>query len=360
MVLQTGLTSSVSNASINSEYSNDGDSKDEKVSWLFRKLLHKDARISKLFSREDPYYFHKTFGLLSLASFVYRYWYCYTTYGHLNFNGDALDWATMTIHLMLAFSSIIFRVPGKRIEEKPMVIYEEYRLHAMVFTARCFLVFACAVLLPKYYPDAPNFTIPLVVKGCHMLADYITERYGNGSTAVRANVKKMSGFYKAVSKGYSFYQFLAIASHILPNERIADLAYNAIIAIASSAFMMTLYRKRIIRGMMHLVVYSFCLLLSAFHIVRLIGLKATGLTLVTFLTRINLPREYSNKYVLWFCFYCIMNYDNMVYLQKGVEVVQPYLPEVVVSTLTNLAAQFSDKFSVLNDLGSSSLGFLGL
>jgi hypothetical protein len=257
---------------------------------------------------------------------------------------------------MLACSSVIFRVPKQRLEEKPMVIYEEYRQHAMVFTARCWLVFAVAVSLPKYWPDAPNFTIPLVVKACHMLADWITDQHGNGSTAVRANVEKMSAFYKAVSKGYSFYQFLAIASHILPNERIADLAFNAIIAIASSAFMMTLYRKRIIRGMMHLIVYSFCLLLSAFHIVRLIGLKATGMTLVTFMTRINLPRAYSNKYVLWFCFYTVMNYENMTYLHKGMEIVHPYLPDVV----TNMAAQFNDKFSVLADLGSSSLGVLGL
>ena len=55
---------------------------------------------------------------------------------------------------------------------------------------------------------------------------------------------------------YSYYQFLAVASHILPNARLADLAYNAIIAIASSAFMMTLYRKRIIRGMSHMVMVS--------------------------------------------------------------------------------------------------------
>ena len=44
---------------------------------------------------------------------------------------------------------------------------------------------------------------------------------------------------------------MAIGSHILPNVHLADLAWNAIIAIASSAFMMTLYRKRIIRGMTH-------------------------------------------------------------------------------------------------------------
>lgn len=72
--------------------------------------------------------------------------------------------------------------------------------------------------------------------------------HATGNTAVRATQRhmKISTFYRYVGKLYSLYQFLAIGSHILPqrsNARLADLAYNAIIAIQSSAFMMTLYRK---------------------------------------------------------------------------------------------------------------------
>jgi hypothetical protein len=70
-------------------------------------------------------------------------------------------------------------------------------------------------------------------------------------------------------------------------------------AIQSSAFLMTLYRKRIIRGKTHLGVYSGCLVLSGFHIARLCGVETCGLVLAAFALRVALPRAYSSKYALW-------------------------------------------------------------
>lgn len=35
----------------------------------------KDYVIKKLFTKEDPIYLHKTLGLLSIISFLYRYFY---------------------------------------------------------------------------------------------------------------------------------------------------------------------------------------------------------------------------------------------------------------------------------------------
>ena len=128
-----------------------------------------------------------------------------------------------------------------------MVIYEEYRQHAMVFTARCFSVFAACILWPTS-EGRPAYVVPLVVMVHHLIADWITNKHGNGSTAVRATSDKAtavatSKFYKHVGKFYSFYQFLAIGSHIFTQEPyLADMAFNAIIAIQSSAFMMTLVR----------------------------------------------------------------------------------------------------------------------
>lgn len=297
-----------------------GDAED-RPGFVFRYFLHKNARISKLATKEDPNHLHKTLGILSVVSFIYRYAYCYNVYGSLNFNGQNatprdrfLDWMTMLVHTGLAFSSIIFRVPRKRITGKPMVIYEEYRQHAMVFTARCFLVFAIAYL----FPDGPSWYPPVAVMCCHLLADRITSIHGTkGNTAVRATQRamKISNFYKYVGKLYSLYQFLAIGSHILPNERLADLAFNAIIAIQSSAFMMTLYRKRIIRGRTHMVVYATCLIVSGFHICRLIGWWSTGLVCVAFLLRINSPRDMplmNNKYVIWSIFLVLAHWDYFV------------------------------------------------
>ena len=189
-----------------------------------------------------------------------------------------------------------------------MVIYEEYRQHAMVFTLRCFSVFAVAHL----FPDAPAYVVPVVVMAHHVLADRITSIRGTpGNTAVRttSGSMKLSKFYTGVAKVYSLCQFLAIASHILPNARLGDLAYNAIIAIQSSAFMMTLYRKRIIRGTTHMVVYAACLFLSAFHIIRLIGLVAFVGVTVAFLVRINVPRSFGDKYLIWTLFMIAANHS---------------------------------------------------
>merc|ERR1711988_47066 len=195
---------------------------------------------------------------------------------------------------MLSCSAIIFRVPAKRIDNKPMVIYEEYRQHAMVFTLRCFSVFVIATL----FPAAPAYIVPIIVAAHHLYADNITARHGKpGNTAVRSNSERQTSFYKKVGLFYSFYQFLAIASHIgAGHPRLQDLAFNALIAIQSSAFMMTLYRKRIVRGRTHMGVYSLCLLLSMFHICRLIGGAGVAAVALVFYVRVNYG---VSKYVLW-------------------------------------------------------------
>ena len=143
-----------------------------------------------------------------MLSFIYRYAYVYNVQGNLGFDGHnpdrdqrlvGLDWATMIVHTTLALSSIQFRVPKFRITNKPMVIYEEYRQHAMVFTTRCFSVFVLAYL----FPQAPVYIAPIVVMAHHLLADRITSIWGTaGNTAVRATSEAMelSYFYKMVSQ----------------------------------------------------------------------------------------------------------------------------------------------------------------
>jgi len=262
---------------------------------FFQKLLHKEAKISKLNTKEDKLKIHKTLGILSILSFIYRYGIYYPIHGTLGFDGKPFDYITMAVHLVLAFSSILFRVPRHRLENKPMIIYEEYRLHAMVFTLRSAMVF----MMGQF-----NLTmiLPLVILLHHILVDLITMRHGTpGNTAVRstAGAVEKSFFKSSISKLYSFYQFLALGSNLIPNDRLGDLGFNAIIAIQSSAFMMTLYRKRIIRGTTHLIVYSSCLILSGFHIIRLLRYESLIGIIVVFLSRINLPKPLNNKYLLW-------------------------------------------------------------
>jgi hypothetical protein len=125
-------------------------------------------RLGKLFTKEDPVHLHKTLGLLSLLSYLYRYFYLWPTTGALGFAEAGIrDWAGVVLHTALSSSSLIFTVIRLRILDKPTIIWEEYRLHAIVFTmcAPRFWALAAATLPcphthPLIYPPRTIITPP--------------------------------------------------------------------------------------------------------------------------------------------------------------------------------------------------------
>ena len=272
-------------------------------------LVHKDADLRRLVSNQDKYNIHKILGALSVSSFIYRYGFVYPSEGNLGINGSLFDWFTMIIHTLLSCSAIFFYVPKKRIQDKPLIVYEEYRQHAMIFTMRCFFVFVISIL----YPNSSFYVIPSIVGLHHYQADRITQKHGSpGNTAVRTTVEKLDSsiFYKSISKFYSLYQFLALGSHLSYNSRKPDLAYNALIAIQSSVFMMTLYKKKIICGKTHIIVYSSCLLISIFHILKLLELYTVVLIVLAFIVRIKTS---ISKYIIWPGFLFLDSVMKMTY-----------------------------------------------
>jgi len=243
--------------------------------------------LSKLATHEDPYHLHKTLGILSLLHFFYRYLYVLPTTGTLGFEGTKFDWLAMCTHLALSSSSLIFHVVKSRMLKFPMIMWNEYRLHAIVFTLRCFSVFALGYATdPRVSPSLASFATSIPGRFCvfaavlahHVLADLITHWYGTaGITAVRVKKSTRTGKiqFAGVKMLYSFYQFLAIASHVFvsssdPTKRhfTMDLGFNTLVAIQSSAFLMTLCRKNIITFRTHGVIYSICLILSSGYIIR--------------------------------------------------------------------------------------------
>jgi len=241
-------------------------------------MLHPDLNLKKLVTKEDRFHLHKILGAFALCSFVYRY----TSYALIKY--EWFDWLTMVLHFALALTAIQFRVPKLRIKDKPLIVYEEYRQHAIVFTSRCFFVYAL---------NGSPITNGLVVLVHHLLADYVTSEHGKeGDTAVRSAAVR-SGWMKTLSKLFSLYQFLAIGSHLFGPP---SMGFNALIAIQSSVFLMTLYKKKIIRGKTHLIVYSLCLLLSVRQMFLHMETKYLVLSTVCFLIRISTSM---NKYLLW-------------------------------------------------------------
>jgi hypothetical protein len=169
--------------------------------------------VNKLFTKEDRYNFHKIFGLLSLCSFTYRYLYILPTTGILGFNGSYFDLFTLFSHFMVSISSLIFHVLDKRIVERPLIIYEEYRLHAILFSSRAIIITLIGMYTTNYEPYIRRLIIGIVILCIHLFVDLVTFKYGTkGVTAVRNN---NDGNYKYLRLFYSFYQICALGSHII-------------------------------------------------------------------------------------------------------------------------------------------------
>ena len=268
----------------------------------------------KLFTNEDHVQLHKTLGILSLISFLYRYFYVYPTTGTLGFDGRLIDHLSMLVHTALSTSSLIFHVLSHRLIKRPMIIWEEYRLHAIVFSVRCMSVYLFASLNLFEGTMFERIALPALVLAHHVMADKITEWYGakDGTTTVR--VKDNQGkVVSGILRFYAFYQFSALASHLQPNARLADLGFNALIAIQSSAFLMTLYRKGLITDSTHGFFYTTCLVISMFHIFRnnfnLLFLGKLGCCFIL-RTKFRL-----NKYVMWtgFCLACLPQFEEALF-----------------------------------------------
>lgn len=265
--------------------------------------------VAKLFTTEDSFQVHKILGVLSVISFVYRYFWVYPTTGSLGFQGRWIDHATIALHFLLSTSSIIFHVIARRIITRPMIIWEEYRLHAIVFSTRCLAVYLYAIFRPNQDTLCDRLMLPALVLSHHLAADYITQIHGpkDGSTTVR--IKDSHGSeVTAILRLYSFYQFSALGSHLVPNPNLAELGFNTFIAIQSSAFLMTLYRKGFISYLAHGIWYTSCIVVSLFHIFRDCGnplffAKLAGIFILR--TKFSI-----NKYALW-ALYCAISYPTV-------------------------------------------------
>lgn len=261
--------------------------------------------IKKLFTKEDPIQFHKTLGLLSLMSFFYRYAFVLPTRGNLGFDGTWFDHANIALHMLLSCSSLIFHVLRHRYYDKPLIIWEEYRLHAIVFTLRCISVYIFGQIWPSGQDkNLEHLVLTCLVLAHHLVVDEITRRVGpKNKTETTVRGKKNSNnrnIPTVVLRFYAFYQFSALGSHLLPNTRLSDLGYNALVAIQSSAFLMTLFRKGLIRHWTHAFWYSLALGVSLITMyLHVGGIWFWIRILAVYLMRVKLRMD---KYVIWVLF----------------------------------------------------------
>ncbi len=254
--------------------------------------------LRKLVTKEDPYHFHKFFGIACLLNFVYQYCH-YFIYGSM-FKINYL----IFFHLFLHLTSFIFRV----IKERPinpsvmnMFIWEELRIHSMIFAYRaCFVI-----LFPQYCKYITFSTL--------ILADIASYYFGNpNNTTVRGNHDKVSNsaFKNIASIFFSTSQMGATlicsgCSQSFPSD---ILTFSTLPPIQTSAFGLTLLRKNIINKKIWQIIYSLELLLVYILWIKVYkNYYIIPLSILPyFLRRIGF-----SKYIIWlFIFY--LDYKNYV------------------------------------------------
>jgi len=256
--------------------------------------------IKKLFTREDYYNIHKILGFLSLLNFIYRYCFLLINNDDLGYSENTyINHCSFLVHVLLSSSSLIFKVLSKRSVSKSLIIYEEYRLHAILFTLRSY-----GIYLFNIYNSLDTVISVLFILFCHLLIDIITEKYGTkGVTAVRNNGKHRTGIKYYGRFFYSYYQILVTGCLLLPFKEKSNLAFNALIAIQSSAFLMTLNRKGLIKWYTHAFWYSLSLFFSYYYIKITVPITVILMSGVVFALRIyNI-----NKYICWALFFGFNN-----------------------------------------------------
>lgn len=264
----------------------------------------------KLVTHEDPYFFHKTLGVIVLLHIVIRSTALLTDAAAVvtnqqlvNFTSDNLFSNMQKVffalcHGALSLSSFIFFVPAHSSQSKPM-IHKMFRSHNVCFALRAVICMIIDILIIN--SEFKRFLISCVVLSCFIIADLITKRlslptdrykttdsmpYWAGCSVEREKLHK---------NFYAFAQFLASMVCLFGS-------YNTIFftlpAIQGAAFLMTLVRKNLITNYMYHQIYTFLL----FYPIPLLLIISPGLSMLSIAASMFMfyLRKYNiNKYLLW-------------------------------------------------------------
>lgn len=266
----------------------------------------------KLVTYEDRFHIHKSLGILCLINFTYRY--CrFIIKQDMNFRNDYDIFLTISIHLLLGITSLIFRISSLR-HTKLRIIYPELRLHNILFTLRSLVCFFFC-----YY----NFHIFYRVLTCLMtsiLADIISYFLKQGTT-IRDLV-----FYDGMSERSIKRERLEYSDAQLGATIVmlggCDMIFGTLLPIQIAPFTMTLVKKGIIGCKFSHLIYSYCLLINYIlpvyntsYVIKF-GLMKIIASYMRFKYNIN-------KYIMWMIIYyayystITYNFENNILINSS-------------------------------------------
>lgn len=247
--------------------------------------------INELITNDDYLHIHKSFGLFVLSHFFIQ------TLFYLYYRQVYLYHWNLLPHIALHISSFLFNVLKYRNHSKTMTmfIWEELRLHSMIFASR-----GCLCIL---YPNDKIF----IVIGTMICADIATYLFGNpNESTVRGNHETTSNSHiKQISS--VFFSMSQIGATIICGG-LFQVKYSPVLIFATlppiqtSAFGMTLIRKNIINKQIWQLIYTMELLC-----VYIIWYMETGnIIILPFSFFVYIMRKMGvNKYMLFTMFFTI-------------------------------------------------------
>eukprot|EP00550_Attheya_septentrionalis_P000807 CAMPEP_0198290574 /NCGR_PEP_ID=MMETSP1449-20131203/8383_1 /TAXON_ID=420275 /ORGANISM="Attheya septentrionalis, Strain CCMP2084" /LENGTH=460 /DNA_ID=CAMNT_0043989089 /DNA_START=207 /DNA_END=1586 /DNA_ORIENTATION=+ len=270
---------------------------------------------TKLFTKEDPIGIHKYMGVFVLLHYAFRYSQMYVgdpTAGLGNRIGKGpgiVGPLCLIPHAILSLSSLIFHtVPKERVVGKPM-IWQEFRIHNIIFGVRSVLT-AGLSWLSIYKGHAPAFR-KLAVVGCSLsvlianwAADEGTKRLRiNNSESTTATMPYWDGCsletQKKFKSFYAYCQFMATLACLAVGNPAWCLAVLLPIQLAS--LLMTLVRKGIISAKTYHIGYTISLVMPF-----IVGFRSLFYSFVEFPMMLiiaailyQLRRRGISKYTLW-------------------------------------------------------------
>ena len=267
----------------------------------------------KLFTREDPTGIHKYLGIFCLLNFVGRYRQMIFGDPAAGLGTRGHPWfaiACLIPHLLLSLSSLMFEtVPKERVVGKPM-IWQEYRVHNILFGARSVLSSLAAALAiktgngPKTRLAAIAFSGACVL-GANIGADIATAKL---RTVEKESTTATMPYWEGCSiatqlrfKGfYAYCQFMATLASLAVGNPAWSL--STLLAIQLASLLMTLVRKGLLSARGYHYGYTFCLLVP-----WLVGIRSCLFTMTPefpFMALLGyimykLRRNGASKYSLW-------------------------------------------------------------
>ena len=197
----------------------------------------------RLFTHEDfphnVFGIHKFLGIGVLLHYIYRFALTVVK-ADMGFTASWQTAALLSMHALLSLSSMIFKIPKKRIVEGSR-IWPEYRLHSIIFACRSLACMALVWVEQRFQlPPAYEWNIAIVIATI-VAADIASWSVGEAS---RSSTIRDLDAPPALQYFFSVMQFHATAGCLL-GIRLYSTQFCYVWVIQFTAFLMTLRRKNL-------------------------------------------------------------------------------------------------------------------